>query len=487
MTGFRATAALCVGLAATPGAWADIAPAELWAHWQQSGSGSAQATQTQPGGALRLDRPRLRLPLAGGTATLTAETAGLRDDGAGGTVLSLAPGQTLGLQVTTGAGPASASFALGGDGLRLTATGTLPAPDYRLASDEVILTLIDLAGSGRPADLPELRLTLDALDARLTLPPGGAFPDLTATADTLTTSFAIEDRFRAMSVSGTTAQSDLRLAARRLPVADGDGWSGALSLETGPSSARTSQTTPETGRLETRLQADTSRLSVALDPATLVYAAATTGALMAVQADRLPVPEAEIGIAEAEMAMTATLPEGGETGMARLEMHLSDVTAGDALWALLDPGRALPRTAAQLDLVAESELAPVDAAAQLALGLNGGPGLPPVLPQSLTLREFSLRFVDAQVEADGDFTIATSEQTGLPDIARPVGMLDLTVTGGMALLQRLMEGGLISPQAALGAQMMIGMLATPGEGDTLSTTVRTEADGGLVVNGTRLR
>ena len=45
----------------------------------------------------------------------------------------------------------------------------------------------------------------------------------------------------------------------------------------------------------------------------------------------------------------------------------------------------------------------------------------------------------------------------------------------------------MTQEMALGAQMMIGMLTSPGEGDTLSSTIRTEADGGLVVNGTRLR
>jgi hypothetical protein len=76
---------------------------------------------------------------------------------------------------------------------------------------------------------------------------------------------------------------------------------------------------------------------------------------------------------------------------------------------------------------------------------------------------------------------------GVPDPARTVGALDLEGTGLNGLLQRAMGAGAMSMEQAMGAQMLLGMFATQGEGDTFTTRIELLPEGGLVVNGTQLR
>ena len=105
MTGYSAPTALCLAvLTATGPAAADVAPDALWRHWQQtanmpSGGGTA---------ALTLD-----LPIDDGTLTLIARGLRLAPDGAGGTVVILAPGQTVTLRSQTAEGSGLARFQAG--------------------------------------------------------------------------------------------------------------------------------------------------------------------------------------------------------------------------------------------------------------------------------------------------------------------------------------------------------------------------------------
>ena len=67
------------------------------------------------------------------------------------------------------------------------------------------------------------------------------------------------------------------------------------------------------------------------------------------------------------------------------------------------------------------------------------------------------------------------------------GKLSLTLTGVTGLLDKLSSTGIVPPEQAMGAQMMLGMLARPGEGaDVLVSEIEMREDGSVLANGAPL-
>lgn len=474
----HAPAALVLGLAlcAASAAPADIAPDGLWRHWQTlaaAGGGTLAADVARDDGALRLDAPALTLGDGAAAVTLSVDGARIvREDGE--SVLIVDPGSILTLS-RPGTGAAPLEILLGGSGLRLRASGALPAPDYALTSARLILDLLAGAADRAPGTPELFALTLDGLEADLTgLGSGGA-----VTLDGTLASVRLRSEGESPETGTRGAldatQTGVRWSAALLPDPDPQAPAGAtLSLAADALTAE-SRIAPAGGR-PTRIAATGggSRLGLSVEGGRAFIGSSAEGLQLEVSGGGLPVPS--LGLALGGAAVEMTLPvgipaaEAPEAG-ARLALRLDQLTADETLWARLDPAGALPRSAADLDLTA---------AARLAVAAPDGPGgAPRLLPTEITLQDLSLRFAEAELSADGRFDTGAA--------LRPAGALDVTVVGGEALLGRLSAAGLLTPRVEMGARMMIGLFATPGEGDRLSMRIETEDDGGLVFNGLRLR
>ena len=74
---------------------------------------------------------------------------------------------------------------------------------------------------------------------------------------------------------------------------------------------------------------------------------------------------------------------------------------------------------------------------------------------------------------------------GLP---APTGSASLKLVGAKGLMDKLISMGLMSDGDAMGARMMMGMLAVPGEGeDTLDSKLEITDDGQILANGQRIK
>ena len=102
---------------------------------------------------------------------------------------------------------------------------------------------------------------------------------------------------------------------------------------------------------------------------------------------------------------------------------------------------------------------------------------------SATLNELRLNIAGAELTGDGDFTFNN-------DFAIPVpsGVVNMMLVGGNGLLDTLVGMGLIPEDQAMGARMMMGLFARPGDGDdTLVSTIEVKEDGSVLANGQRIR
>ncbi|MEM1429430.1 MAG: DUF2125 domain-containing protein, partial [Pseudomonadota bacterium] len=101
-----------------------------------------------------------------------------------------------------------------------------------------------------------------------------------------------------------------------------------------------------------------------------------------------------------------------------------------------------------------------------------------------------LRLSVAGAELTGEGSVALDNETPGPfgpDSPAPDGTINLTLTGGQALLDTLVNMGLLSQDDAMMARMMTGMLARPGDGpDTLVSEITLQPDGTILANGAPL-
>jgi hypothetical protein len=102
---------------------------------------------------------------------------------------------------------------------------------------------------------------------------------------------------------------------------------------------------------------------------------------------------------------------------------------------------------------------------------------------ALTVNEILLRLAGAELTGSGDFTV--NNDAPMP---MPAGTLNLQLTGGNALIDKLVQMGLLPEDQAMGARMMLGLFARPGGGeDTLVSEITVQEDGAVLANGQRIR
>jgi len=62
------------------------------------------------------------------------------------------------------------------------------------------------------------------------------------------------------------------------------------------------------------------------------------------------------------------------------------------------------------------------------------------------------------------------------------------LTGGNTLLDTLVDMGLVPSEQAMGARMMLGVVARPGDGeDTLVSEIEVNEEGQIFANGQRIK
>ena len=96
--------------------------------------------------------------------------------------------------------------------------------------------------------------------------------------------------------------------------------------------------------------------------------------------------------------------------------------------------------------------------------------------------------IGAKLMGTGDFTFDNSDTTTFGGMPAPTGVANLELTGANALLDKLIQMGMVSDSDAMGARMMMGMLAVPGDGpDSLKSTIEINDQGHILANGQRLK
>jgi len=464
-----------------------VTPDALWQAWQDSAAaaGIPLSATVEQGGTLGLTDLSVQRPLGDGMVTLGFDRLDLSQDGADVRV-TLPAGGTLTLVATPGPEdpddePVEAVFALGDTPLTATATGDAADPDWSVAADMVTLQLVSLTQGGEPLDA-EFRVDLSGLAGRFTgLGDAGRPLSVDLSADRLATDFAATDPDSGDTLRTTATQSDAILRADL--AEDADTWTLRASLVGGESASVSVQSGLE-GSIETDSRQDSAALTVTATDTRSDYGARITGLVTTLSGSLMP--SGPLGAAMDTATLALSIPTGPAQDLqtAALALGLQGVMPDDQLWALIDPSGAIPRNPAAATLRAEADLASVDpdAADAAAPGME----LPGLLPRALRIAEIAIDLGTASVMGDGAVDIPAGPM-GVPDMAQATGAMDLRGMGLSGLLQQAMAAGALSMEQAMGAQMLLGMFAVQGEGDSFTSRIELQPDGALLVNGNRMR
>ncbi len=194
-------------------------------------------------------------------------------------------------------------------------------------------------------------------------------------------------------------------------------------------------------------------------------------------------------MAESAFNMTLPLAAAEEPQDMALGLTLGGFTMSDMLWNIFDPNNALPREPATIAVDLEGTVTPFvnlfDPEAVAMLEQTGG--VPGEL-NTLTLNDLTVDAVGSKLTGSGDFTFDNSDLETFDGMPAPAGTITFNLDGGNALLDRLIEMGLLAQQDAMGARMMMSMFSVPGNGeDSLKSTIEVKKNGQILANGQRIR
>lgn len=231
-----------------------------------------------------------------------------------------------------------------------------------------------------------------------------------------------------------------------------------------------------------------SELAVALGPDGIRYDVTQTGVDVNMLLTEFPLP---LSFAAQEVGTRILVPVQRATEAQDFEMGitLGAFTMSDVIWGLFDPTGQLPRDPATLavDLSGKAKVLfdYLDPAQMTVLEETGA--VPGEL-NALTLNKLELDAVGARLTGSGDFVFDNSDTTTFDGLPRPEGAVDLTLVGGNGLIDKLVGMGLLPEDQAMGARMMMGLFAVPGEGqDTLNSKIEVNDQGHVLANGQRIR
>ncbi len=201
-----------------------------------------------------------------------------------------------------------------------------------------------------------------------------------------------------------------------------------------------------------------------------------TGASRAVvQVPTLPVP-AEIGLDSLSMKLSMPVKADGKAGPFKIVQRLGGLTLSDGIWAMFDPGAALPHDPITFafDLSGTTSLARSVFASRPA---GDGESVPADF-ESLSLNELKLSALGADIAGKGSARIVHDG----PE-PRPIGAADFEVSGLNRLFDRLVAMNLMPQDQAMGMRMMMAMFTVPAGEDSATSRIEADEAGDVRVNG----
>ena len=322
------------------------------------------------------------------------------------------------------------------------------------------------AGEVRPFDVD---MTIDAMTILMSVnePGGDGTFDLNFDLTSLVASYA-----------GAVAQQNIMNSFAET-IATGNRTAGTMNH--GAATYNIAFDGPE-GGFSGQFGIGSGNYTFAMDESGIDYGGTQQNVTATVGGSAIPFPPMTFKMAESGGRFQIPVVPGEDEQDFALAISMIGLEVDPFLWSMIDPGGQLPQDPANLVIDTNGRLiltqdifAPEFAEQPMTA--------PPGQINALTVNRINLALAGAELTGDGDLTF--NNQFGIP---MPVGVVNLGLTGGNTLLDTLVGMGLIPQEQAMGARMMSGMFARPGDGpDSLVSTIEMKEDGSILANGQRIK
>lgn len=481
-------------------ALADVTAQQVWEDWQANfdiygEDAISVGAQEMANGTLTISDFRISFASDDSAVNATVETITFAEQG-DGTVSVTMSDEILMTLTSEEEETQRVTLANRHSGLEIIVSGDPGAMDYAIMADRYALELVEvtLDGVAQPGDLSvalnnvngnyisrtddalrnvDYAINADSLDLLINIvdPDEGTQVDLSGTiADIVSRA--------SMSVPQDVSRDDAATMVMNGFALNGGYTMGAASYAF--SAAQDGQTTEGTATTTS------SSVDVALDGDGMRYDTTTQGIAITAGGTTLPLP-IDIGIGQYGVALALPLARSEEPADFALAFNLTELTFNNMIWSMIDAAGNLPRD--PITLVADLSgtvrllhdiLDPEQAA---AIEDAGAPGE----IHTLSLNELVISGVGASVTGTGDFTFDNTDLDTFDGLPRPEGSATFVIRGANALLDTLVEMGLVPSDQVMGARMMLGLFATPTGEDELTSVIEVNEQGHLLANGQRLQ
>ena len=481
------------------GALADVTAQDVWADWQAYMGQMGYAVSGEPvvdGNVTTITNMDMSMTVEDDTQVRVGVPELTLTENSDGTVSIDLPERFP--MALTGEGPDTAfsgDLIYTHDGLEMRVSGTPEAMTYDYSAAALGITLENLSLNGE--DVPAEALAVDLGMTNLT---GSSAMKIGATrdidqkfkADELTYGLVFQspDDAETGNIRGTLKQvglSGLSVIPEDFDANDpqtlygsGFAFSGEMTYGAGNTAIAG---TSEGQEFSVSSESSGGRFGGSFDTSRLAYDVQQNSTKVAVTTADLPFP-IEVAMENAGFKFEFPLEETEEVQPFAFGLNLTDFTMSDVLWSLFDPAASLPRDPATiaLDLSGTAKVLTnfFDPAAIESLELEGQP---PAEVHSLNVTELLVSMVGAKLTGEGEFTFDNSGP-----VPAPAGVANLSLDGANGLIDTLIGMGMMSDSDALGARMMLGLMAVPGDDpDTLTSKIEFTEDGHITANGQRIK
>lgn len=480
---------------------ADVTAAQVWADWESYLRGvgyDIEATTTRDGDTLVVGDTvmKLDLPEDDGQMQIDMGTLRFTETGDGSVQVELAALMPI---VLTGTdeedGDYRVEMTLSQQGFRMSVEGVSDAMTYVYDMDQMALTLTGLSVAGVPVPPQEAsgNLRLDNLSGEGSM----RLDDLRsyesafgAVGLSYEMAFLDPDTGDRLRLTGGAEDFSFAGGATLPPEMNPEDFEAALLAgfaidgSFGNGGGRVDvQVTAEDGPSALAMTWSSGETYMALDELGMEYVAEQTGVAVEISSFDMPFPVSgslrQIG---ATLAMPLTAGDAPQDFA--LALSLSDLEIADVLWNIFDPAEILPRTPADvvMDLTGTVRMLAslVSPEAEASETFRGE-------LETMSLNELIVAAAGARLTGAGSFRFDNTRASAFAGMPSPSGSIELELSGGNALLDRLVRMGLLPDDQAMGARMMMGLFAVPVGDDRLKSVVEITDDGQILANGQRIQ
>ncbi|WP_264211669.1 DUF2125 domain-containing protein [Leisingera thetidis] len=501
----RGSAAAAILIVSAQGALADLSAQDVWADWKAyltSTGYTVSGTESISGSTLTVSDVAMVMPIPEEDSTGTVNFPEIQFvENGDGTVNVLLPKEfPMGFDFSADGESFSGKLIYAHDGSPMTVTGDAESMSYDYSSSKVTMTLDGLTADGEavPADIAKAQITLHDVATRTDMKIAGARRyEQSLTASSFNYDMGFNDPESNGSGSFKGALQGLRFAGTSTVPTGLEGPDMAALLEAGfafdgtftfagGNGAVSGVDGSESFAMESNSQGGS--IAVAMDKQQLTYDVSQINTNVNISGSEIPFPLA-LSMAETGFKLMMPLAKSNEEQDFALGVTLRDFAVPDMLWGMVDPTGQLPHDPATvvLELVGKGKVLFDLFDPEAMEAVETGDEQPGEL-NALTVKQLQVSAAGAELTGTGDFTFNNEDLVSFDGMPAPSGEANLKLTGANTLIDKLIQMGLMSDSDAMGARMMMGMLAVPGDGDdTLTSKIEISEDGQIHANGQRIK